>query len=85
MSLIPNIVPKKNLVNAFALSSMAFSVTRLAAPALGGVLIAVAGPGPTLALEAALQICAIFVALCLRVTRADRPALRLPTVFSGAA
>ena len=82
MSLIPNIVPKKNLVNAFALSSMAFSVTRLAAPALGGVLIAVAGPGPTLALEAALQICAIFVALCLRVTRADRPALRLPTVFS---
>ena len=82
MSLIPNIVPRKNLINAFALSSMAFSVTRLVAPALGGVLIAVAGPGPTLALEAALQICAISVALCLRVVRSDRPVLRLPTVFS---
>ena len=82
MSLIPNIVPKENLINAFALSSMAFSVTRLVAPALGGVLIVVAGPGPTLALEAALQICAISVALCLRVTKSDRPALRLPTVFS---
>ena len=82
MSLIPNIVPRENLINAFALSSMAFSVTRLAAPALGGVLIVVAGPGPTLALEAALQICAILVALCLRVTKSARPALRLPTVFS---
>ena len=82
MSLIPNIVPRENLINAFALSSMAFSVTRLAAPALGGVLIVVAGPGPTLALEAALQICAILVALCLRVTRSARPSLRLPTVFS---
>ena len=82
MSLIPNIVPRKNLINAFALSSMAFSVTRLVAPALGGVLIAVAGPGPTLALEAALQICAISVALCLRVAKSDRPSLRLPTVFS---
>ena len=82
MSLIPNIVPRKNLINAFALSSMAFSVTRLVAPALGGVLIAVAGPGPTLALEAALQICAISVGLCLRVAKSDRPSLRLPTVFS---
>ena len=82
MSLIPNIVPRGNLVNAFALNSMAFSVTRLVAPALGGVLIAITGPGLTLALEAALQICAISVALCLRVTKPDRPALRLPTVFS---
>ena len=31
MSLIANIVPRENLVNAFALNSMAFSVTRLAA------------------------------------------------------
>ena len=82
MSLIPNIVPRENLVNAFALNSMAFSVTRLVAPALGGVLIAITGPGLTLALEAALQICAISVALCLRVRKPDRPALRLPTVFS---
>ena len=55
MSLIPNIVPRENLVNAFALNSMAFSVTRLVAPALGGVLIAVTGPGLALALEAALH------------------------------
>ena len=82
MSLIPNIVPRENLVNAFALNSMAFSVTRLGAPALGGVLIAVVGPGPTLLLEAAFQACAVAVALYLQVTKLDRPALRLPTVLS---
>jgi MFS family permease len=82
MSLIPNIVPRENLVNAFALNSMAFSVTRLALPALGGVLIAISGPGPTLLLEAALQVCAVTVALYLQVRKQDRPALRLPTVFS---
>ena len=65
MSLIPNIVPKENLVNAFALNSMAFSVTRLGIPALGGVLIVVIGTGPTLLLEAALQVCAVCTALFL--------------------
>ena len=82
MSLIPNIVPRENLVNAFALNSMAFSVTRLALPALGGVLIVVAGAGLTLLLEAALQACAVCTALYLEVRKTDRPALRLPTVFS---
>ncbi len=82
MSLIPNLVPKENLVNAFALNSMAFSVTRLGIPALGGVLIVAIGTGPTLLLEAALQVCAVGAALFLEVRKMDRPALRLPTVFS---
>ena len=82
MSLIPNIVPKENLVNAFALNSMAFSVTRLGIPALGGVLIVVIGTGPTLLLEAALQVCAVCTALFLNVRKTERPALRLPKVFS---
>ncbi len=82
MSLIPNIVPKENLVNAFALNSMAFSITRLGIPALGGVLIVVIGTGPTLLLEAAFQVCAVGTALFLNVRKTDRPALRLPTVFS---
>ena len=82
MSLIANIVPRENLVNAFALNSMAFSVTRLAAPAIGGVLIAVVGTGPTLVLEVALQACAVCTALYLQVRKTDRPAMRLPTVFS---
>ena len=82
MSLIPNIVPKENLVNAFALNSMAFSLTRLGIPALGGVLIVIIGTGPTLLLEAALQVCAVCTALFLQVRKMDRPALRLSVMFS---
>ena len=84
MSLIPNIVPRDNLVNAFALNSMAFSVTRLAASgsrrpddSCGQDRVL------TLLLEAAvLQACAVCTALYLQVRKLDRPALRLPTVFS---
>ena len=36
MALIPSIVPHHNMVNAFALNSLAFSITRLAIPAVGG-------------------------------------------------
>ena len=75
MSLIPNIVPRERLVNAFALNSLAFSVTRLAAPAVGGVLIAGAGVGYALALEVALQLCAAAAVIPLKVAAANRSAL----------
>lgn len=83
MSLISNIVPREGLVNAFALNSMAFSVTRLATPAVGGVLIAVAGAGPALLVEAALQIGAVCAALALRVVTIPKPRMNLVSVRDG--
>ena len=83
MSLISNIVPRESLVNAFALNSMAFSVTRLATPAVGGVLIALAGAGPALLVEAALQIGAVFAALALRVVTIPKPRMSLASVRNG--
>ena len=75
MSLIPNLVPKENLINAFALNSMAFSVTRLAAPAVGGVMIVLVGVGPTMLIEAALQAAAVIAASRLRLNPNSRPKL----------
>ena len=75
MSLIPNLVPKEGLVNAFALNSMAFSVTRLAAPVVGGVLIVLVGVGPTLLVEAVLQAAAVAAAFTLRLAPTRRPKL----------
>ena len=83
MSLIPNIVPREGLVNAFALNSMAFSITRLATPVVGGVLIAYAGAGPTLLLEAAFQIGAVAAALNLRVVTLPKPRMSLASVREG--
>lgn len=58
MSLLSSIVPKENLINAFALNSMAFSLMRLLVPALGGIMIATIGVWPILIIEATLMILA---------------------------
>ncbi len=83
MSLIPNIVPREGLVNAFALNSMAFSVTRLVIPAVGGVMIAFAGAGPALLAEAALQLGAVAAAFSLRVAAAPKPRMNFASVRDG--
>ena len=82
MSLIANIVPKENLVNAFALSSLSFSLPRVTIPTLGGLIIVLAGPGVALALEAGLQLGALLVVVGLQVSKTTRPALRLSNVIA---
>ena len=67
MALIPSIVPRHSLVNAFALNSLAFSITRLAIPAVGGALLAVAGAGAALLLQGAIVAVAGALALGLSV------------------
>ena len=81
MSLIPNMVPRDKLINAFALKSLAISAPRLAVPALGGVMIVFAGPGLTLTLEAALQVCAVLAVLQIRVPKPARPSLHVPSAL----
>ncbi len=54
MALIPEIVPRHNFVNAFALHAVAVSLTRLIIPAVGGLLLATAGAGPAMLFEGML-------------------------------
>ena len=82
MALIPNIVPRETLVNAIALNSLAYSSTRLAAPAAGGLLLAFAGPGPVLLIEVALQLVAILASSRLRTGMTSSASLRLTAAFS---
>jgi MFS family permease len=44
-SMIPSVVPKKDLANAIALNSAGFNLMKVIGPALGGALIAWFGPG----------------------------------------
>ena len=69
MALIPAIVPRHSLVNAFALNSLAFSITRLAIPAFGGALLAFSGAGAAMLLEGALVSVAALMALGLDVPK----------------
>jgi hypothetical protein len=51
-ALTVELAPRGQLVNANALYGLASSATRIAGPALGGVLVALAGPGVVVAVDA---------------------------------
>ena len=55
-AMVPNVVPRQNLVNAFAMIMLAHSGTRLAVPVVAGLLIAAVGPGRTLWLGSVMYL-----------------------------
>ncbi len=83
MSLVARFVPKEALVNAFALNAMAFSATRLAAPAAGGLILGLVGPGPALLVQTALSAIGVALALSLRFEESRRVVRRIGEAFAG--
>lgn len=64
---VPDIVPKRGLVNAFALNAVAFNSTRLFVPGIAGLLTLWLGPGRTLLFGAALYLVASLTALGMQM------------------
>jgi MFS family permease len=83
MALNPLIVPRRNLINAYSLTQLAFSVTRLVGPAIGGVLLAVFGAGPTLLLEGGFQLSASFMAFLIGAQAQPKASVNLRSVWAG--
>ena len=82
MSLVARFVPREAMVNAFALNAMAFSATRLAAPAAGGLMLGLIGPGPALLAQAALCAIGVVLALSLRFEESPRVLRRIGDAFA---
>ncbi len=51
-AIIPELVPRRELAGAVALGSISFNIARATGPALGGLIVAAAGPGWTFVLNA---------------------------------
>jgi hypothetical protein len=66
-ALTVEIAPRDQLGNANALYGLASSATRIAGPALGGVLVALAGPAMVVAVDAASYIVSVIALSLLRV------------------
>ncbi len=66
-ALTVEIAPPGQLGNANALYGLASSATRIAGPALGGVLVALAGPGVVVAADAASYAVSVLALSLLRV------------------
>lgn len=67
-SIIPYIVDKKILLNAFSMNTLAFNSSRLFIPTVCGVLILKVGPGSTLLLGSAMYLIASLVSSTLKLT-----------------
>ncbi len=50
-SVVPTVVPREDMMNAMALNSAGFNITRIAGPALAGLMIATIGPGENFLLQ----------------------------------
>jgi len=55
-SMLPTLVPKEDLMNAVALNSAAFNMTKVIGPSIGGLLIAVFGAGGNFFVQSAAYI-----------------------------
>ncbi|MBM3944843.1 MAG: MFS transporter [SAR202 cluster bacterium] len=85
MAITPQLVPRQNLINAYSLTQLAFSTTRLAGPAIGGVVLDQFGPGPTLFAEGGVQLGASVMAFLIVTDRRPRVKVNLRSVYSGLA
>lgn len=55
-SMVPTLVPKEDLMNAVALNSAAFNMTKVIGPSIGGLLIAAFGAGGNFFVQSAAYI-----------------------------
>jgi MFS family permease len=76
-ALTVQIAPRDALVSANALAGAATSATRIAGPALAGILIALTGPAPVIAVDAASYGASMLALIMLRLP-GSRPAAGRP-------
>ena len=82
-AIIANTVPKKGLMNAFALVNVGWGGTRMVVPAIGGVLIAAYGAPAALVSQAGLMYGAAAVASMLRIQDGLQERSHLSEIIKG--
>ncbi len=82
-TLVPSVVPRSHLVNAIALNSLGFNMTKVAGPALGGILIASFGPGGNFFVQATAYACVLLTISCIHTSFAPGAGARHASVFAN--
>ncbi len=70
-AMVANSVPREEMMNAIALNSAAFQITRIIGPAIGGVLIAVVGPSMNFFIQAVAFTMVALLVWPLRIPQED--------------
>ncbi len=75
-AIVPSLLPDEDLQAGNALTSGGTQLASLAGPAVGGLVVALAGPGPAFAVDAATFVVSALTLLAIRVQqRAPAPAV----------
>jgi MFS family permease len=78
MALIPDLVPDRQLPQAIGLNAIAYNGSQSVGPALGGLLIALAGPGAVFLANAASFLGIVFVLRAYQPAREQEPVTERP-------
>jgi MFS transporter, DHA1 family, staphyloferrin A biosynthesis exporter len=70
-AMIPNVVPRTDLMNAITLNSMAMNSTKMVGPALGGLLIALFGAGGNFYVQAVAYAFVVWLTFQIAVPMSD--------------
>lgn len=68
-AIMPGLVPRKELSNAVTLGGIGFNIARAIGPALGGVIVAVIGPGAVFLLNAGMFLITLVILIRWQSTR----------------
>ncbi|HWO73825.1 MAG TPA: MFS transporter [Dehalococcoidia bacterium] len=71
-SIVPNLVPKRDLMNALALNSAGFNITRILGPALAGVILANLGGAENFSLQTLAYACVFLMVMRMTVPPMER-------------
>ncbi len=77
-SVVPTVVPREDMMNAMALNSAGFNITRIVGPAAAGVMIATIGPGENFLIQSFAYAC-----VAITVAQLALPASRSVARASG--
>jgi MFS family permease len=81
-AMVPDLVPNGHVASAVALNSASFNVARAVGPALGGVIVATAGPGPAFLANACSYLFVVAVLLRLPKRRMAGDAESMSTAIA---
>jgi MFS transporter, DHA1 family, staphyloferrin A biosynthesis exporter len=82
-TLVPSVVPREALMNAIALNSLAFNITKVLGPTAGGFLIAAFGPGGNFFVQGFAYICVMAAIYGMQVAPHDAAAARQSSVMAN--
>lgn len=82
-TLVANSVPREEMMNAIAMNSAAFQITRVIGPTVGGILIATVGPSINFFIQAGAFVLVFVLVLPLRIPQADNSANQGQSFFAN--